>query len=280
MAGMPLDVTSSLRAERASLLALLRDLSDDEWTRPTECPAWTVKGLALHILGDDLSLLTRQRDASVDSLTLFAEDHPGYTFRELLDGFNEHWVSGARFLSIPLLIELLRLVGDWSADFYESVGLDTIAREPVQFFANLEPSPYWQVIAREYAERVIHQSQIRRALGRPDVDGDVLATMARLHAHWLAAWMRDLDPGSDATVAFIAGSVGEWTMIRGRAGWRVADAVGKADATITMSEDHLVALLTRGYDAAGVQSAVTFTGDTTLARAAFDPVVALLARPT
>ena len=92
----PLDVTASLRPERAELLALLRDLSADEWARPTECPAWTVKGIALHILGDDLSLLTRQRDASTDSLTLFAEDHPRVgvaTFT--IDGLDSSLVSAA-----------------------------------------------------------------------------------------------------------------------------------------------------------------------------------------
>src|SRR3954454_9752308 len=150
---MLLDVMPYLRPERAALLDLLRDLNDDEWASPTECPAWSVKGVALHVLGDDLSLLTRQRDDSTNSLTLFAEDHPGLTFRQLLDGFNEHWVSGARFLSAPLLIELLDLVGEWSAGFYERIGLATISGEPVQFFATLDPSPYWQVIAREYAER-------------------------------------------------------------------------------------------------------------------------------
>ena len=171
-----------MRPERAALLDLLRALSDDEWARPTECPAWTVKGIALHVLGDDLSLLTRQRDASTDSLTLFAEDHPGFTFRQLLDGFNDQWVATARFVSVELLLTLLELVGEESASFYETVGLDTVAVEPVQFFATLDPSPYWQVIAREYVERFVHQSQIRRALGRPELAGELVTVAARVHA--------------------------------------------------------------------------------------------------
>ena len=55
----PPDVTRVLRPERAVLLELLRGLSSEEWERTTECPAWDVKGIALHVLGDDLSLLTR-----------------------------------------------------------------------------------------------------------------------------------------------------------------------------------------------------------------------------
>jgi hypothetical protein len=75
-----------LAPERGALLDLLCGLTPEDWRRPTECPAWDVKGLALHILGDDLSLLSRQRDASTDSLTLFAADHPGFDFRALWTG--------------------------------------------------------------------------------------------------------------------------------------------------------------------------------------------------
>lgn len=274
----PLDVTASLRPERAALVELLRGLTDDEWSCPTECPAWNVKGIALHILGDDLSLLTRQRDGATDSLTLFAEDHPGLTFRELLDGFNEQWVSGARFLSMPLLIELLEIVGEESAEFYESVGLDTMAREPVQFFATLEPSPYWQVIAREYAERCIHQSQIRRALGRPDVDGQMLTTAAEVHAHLLAAWARDFAPEEGTAVAFVAGRAGRWTLRRGSGAWSVADT-GTADATLTVADDAAARFVSRGLDAPDLEGVVSYSGDAHLARGLLDPIAPLLVRP-
>ena len=103
-----LDVTPFLRPERDALLELLAGLSPDDWDRPTECPQWTVKGIALHILGDDLSLLSRQRDESTDSLTIFATAHAGLTFRELLDGFNNEWVRAAEFLSHDLVLEQLR----------------------------------------------------------------------------------------------------------------------------------------------------------------------------
>ncbi len=276
---MPLDLTPFLRPERAALLELLRDLTDEEWATPTECPAWSVKGLALHILGDDLSLLTRQRDHSTDSLTLFAEDHPGLTFRELLDGFNEHWVSGARFLSAPLLIELLDLVGQWSADFYEGVGLDTISGEPVQFFATLDLSPYWQVIAREYSERFIHQAQIRRALGRPEVDGELLAVAAEVHAHLLAAWAREFAPPAGATVAFAAGAAGRWVLTREADGWAVDAGGTDADGTISVADGAVNRLVGRGLDAPDLDRAVTCSGDLDLARGLFAPIAPLLVRP-
>lgn len=163
-------VVDSLQPERAELLTLLGTLDAEEWERPTECPAYTVKGVASHILGDDLSLLSRQRDAAMPGLILVAEKMPGADFRQLLDGFNDQWVEAARFMSPPLLIELLRLSGEWTADYYRAAD-PASPGEPVPLFvpAPGEPSPFWQAIAREYLERWTHQSQIRRALGRPSL---------------------------------------------------------------------------------------------------------------
>ena len=49
-------VIDTMAAERAELLALLGSLSEAEWAQSTECPEYPVKGIAAHILGDDLSL--------------------------------------------------------------------------------------------------------------------------------------------------------------------------------------------------------------------------------
>jgi uncharacterized protein (TIGR03083 family) len=276
----PVDVTSMLRPERAALLALLRGLSEADWEQPTECPAWNVKGVALHILGDDLSLLTRQRDASTDSLTLFATDHPGSSFRALLDGFNEQWVVASRFLSTELVIEMLDLVGDWSESFYREVGLETTAREPVGFFAEAKPSPYWQVIAREYAERFIHQSQIRRAVGAPELDGELVTSVARVVVHALSAWLRDYEPAAASTIAIDFGSAGTWTFRREPDRWSVLDGVEAApDARIEIAPERTVAVLSRGVRSGELAALITIAGDEALARGALDLVAPLLGRP-
>jgi uncharacterized protein (TIGR03083 family) len=154
------------RPERSTLTSLLEGLGPDEWERSTECPAYSVKGVATHILGDDLSLLSRQRDQAENGLSLLVPELPGSDFRTLLDTFNDRWVVAARFLSPHLLVELLGLAGEWTATYYESV--DPLADgESVGLFGarQNESSPFWQAIAREYLERWIHHSQIRRALG-------------------------------------------------------------------------------------------------------------------
>jgi len=158
-------VLDVLRPERSALVSLLESFGPADWSRATECPAYSVKGVATHVLGDDLSLLSRQRDAAENGLMHVAADLPGADFRTLLDTFNDRWVAAARFLSTDLVIELLRLTGAWTADYYERVD-PAAPGEPVGFFgASGHSSPFWHAIAREYIERWVHHSQIRRAIG-------------------------------------------------------------------------------------------------------------------
>lgn len=271
-----IDATPALAPERATLLELLGSLTAADWDRPTECPEWNVKGIALHILGDDLSLLSRQRDASLDGITLYATRHAGMSFRALLDGFNEQWVTAATFLSTRQLIDLLALVGDWSEEFYTTVGLHTIAREPVGFFAATEPSPYWQLIAREYAERVIHQSQIRRAIGAAELAGEIVTWMARVAVDAIAHWLVDYRPGDGATITMEFGAAGSWTWRRDPDGWAAIDSVATPDACVRVAPERVVALLTRGVDPAEANSLLTVTGDEDLARGAMAVVAPLL----
>jgi hypothetical protein len=63
-------VLDVLQPERSALVQLLIGLGPEDWARPTECPAYCVKGVATHLLGDDLSLLSRQRDQAIDGTTL------------------------------------------------------------------------------------------------------------------------------------------------------------------------------------------------------------------
>lgn len=173
--------------ERAQLIELLSTLDSEQWALPTECPVYSVKGIATHILGDDLSLLSRQRDGAVQGLVLMAERMPGADFRSLLDGFNDQWVEAARFFSPQLLLQLLDLAGQWTERYYRDVDPNR-AGEPVPLFgvAFGDSSPFWHAIAREYLERFAHHSQIRRALGLGsladspflDVGHDIIATVA------------------------------------------------------------------------------------------------------
>src|SRR5205085_6632722 len=83
-----------------------------------------------------------------------------------LDRHNQQWVEASLDFSVPLLLELLRLSGKWTYEWYSTVDPERTG-EPIHWVGP-DPAPYWLLCAREYLERWIHHLQIRRALGRPD----------------------------------------------------------------------------------------------------------------
>lgn len=274
------DLRSLLPPERESFVDLLGGLDEPEWAAPTECPAWTVKGVALHILGDDLSLLARQRDAMAPGVLLYAEDHPGVTFRGLLDGFNEQWVHAAQFLSPALIIELLRVTGVWTAAFYDAVDPEAPG-EPVGLFAAAEESPYWQVSAREYVERWAHHHQVRRATGRRDLGPEFLAPALDTVAFALAAHLPGLDARPGTTVALVVPDVGSWVLGRSADGlaWTVCHAdPEQADATVRVDAGLATPLFSRALDRTAATGALTVGGDATLAEGVRAAVAAMTAR--
>jgi uncharacterized protein (TIGR03083 family) len=275
----PIDVNDVLVTERRAFLGLLHGLEAAEWDAPTECPAWTVKGVALHVLGDDLSLLSRQRDAAMPGTLLFAEAHPGATFRQLLDGFNEQWVTAAEFLSPSLVIELLRLTGEWTSTFYKEVDPESL-NEPVGFFAAKGPSPYWQIAAREYVERWAHHHQIRRALGRHDLGDEFLLPGAATVMRGLAAHMPDLGAAEGSSVVFTIADLNSWTLTRTQGGWSLADAgVTDATAELTLTLAEATPVLTRAYRGSEARAAFATSGDQVLAGRALDVVAVMAGRP-
>jgi hypothetical protein len=153
-------VLAVLHPERDALVAMLESFETEDWSRSTECPAYTVKGIAIHVLGDDLSLLSRQRDGAENGLVQLAAEMPGADFRTLLDAFNDRWVAAGRFLSIDLVIELLRLSGDWTAGYYEEVD-PAAPGEPVRLLRR--DRFHFAVLAR-------YREGVHGALGAPLTD--------------------------------------------------------------------------------------------------------------
>jgi hypothetical protein len=49
--------------ERAALLDLLESLDPPAWERETVCAGWVVRDIAARLVGDDLGLISRVRDA-------------------------------------------------------------------------------------------------------------------------------------------------------------------------------------------------------------------------
>ena len=273
----PLDVVEALRAERAQFVALLRSLSAEDWSLPTECPAYDVAGVAAHLLGDDFSLLSRQRDgATPQGLLRFLEGAPN--FRAALDAFNDHWIETVRFFGPRLLVDLLEVTGPWTADWYAAVDPHSPG-EPVGFFAATGPSPYWQIAAREYAERWIHH-QILRALGRPAIgDPPLLTTALAVVVRGFTAHLRDLGAHDGDTVVLAVDGLGAWTLRRRDEAWVLLDgAAAQATAVVRIDAGVAGTALFRGMGADEVEAAHSVEGDADLGWRFVRGIAAMAAR--
>lgn len=274
-----IDVVPWLREERAAFIALLESLDAEDWARPTECPAWTVHGIALHVLGDDLSLLSRQRDDAPSGLIAYASRSDATAFVALLDGFNEEWVTTASFLSPALTTDLLRMTGDSTADWYAAVQPGRLG-EPVPWLGP-EPAPYWLIAAREYVERWIHHHQVARATGRRGPDEELTRRAAASIVHALPRLVAALPAHApdDATITLtVLGT--SWTVVGPAGGWTLSDGRpdGEPTVEVVLDEPDAAALaLSRGLDAEALREAATVRGNGRLAAAVADTLVRALA---
>ena len=252
------DVRAVLTRERSELLEWLDDLTPDEWGAPTAAPGWTVKDLALHLLDDDLGLLSRSRDGDRSGL-LDTAAHGMLV--AALAAKNEAWVRGAHQLSARVVCDLLQWVGKEIDDYYAEVDL---YGEGHVFWAGDGPVPLWLDMARDLTERWVHQMQMRLAVGRVGEYAaahlrDVLRTFvwAFPHQYRVAApigirVVLDLAAGGIWTMTCDGAS--RWVLDSGapavpaagvyatdEAGWRwLTGAAVPADGLRTIGPDHLV----------------------------------------
>ncbi len=233
--------------ERRQLIELLESLSESEWALPTVCEGWSVKDVALHLLGDDIGVLSRKRDGHSSATEKLD------TWEELvafLNDWNERWVEASRRISAPLLLELLRHTGDDLHQYFASLDLDEMGG-PVSW-AGPNPAPVWLDVAREYTERWLHQQQIRNAVRgpgakEPELFAPVLATFVRA----LPQTYRDVDApeGTHVKLTIAGASGGVWSVVRETNGWGLyVDVASEPTATVSIDQERAWRLFTKGID--------------------------------
>jgi len=143
------------------LLSLLRNLSEEEWTRATICSPWSVKDICLHLLGGDFSNLSWKRDG----FSIFSEIASYEHLVQLVNEHNAHWVANMQHLSPKLLIDTLKFTGEQATEYFQS--LDPLKSGVPVDWVSSAPAPVWLDLAREYTERWHHQQHIRDAINKP-----------------------------------------------------------------------------------------------------------------
>lgn len=255
----PVMVVGLLEEERAIFLDLLAGLSMPDWQRSTCCPDWSVQDIALHLLGDDLGIVSRQRDGFAP-----LRRRPNEALVPFLNRINDEWVTATRRLSPGVLVELLRLVGELTYAHFAVV--EPLALGGAVSWAGPEPAPRWLDIAREYTERWVHHQQIREAVGAP------LLYEARWIEPVMATFVHALPvtyatakaPAETAVTLIVEGEGGGgWSVVRStRGAWALfAGAPDSPAATVRMSPDTLWRLFTKQISPDDAAARVSIEGD-------------------
>lgn len=243
------DQSHLFRVERARLLEVLRGLDADEWRRATRCPGWSVHGIALHLLGDDLSLVSWQRDDH-HGTPAPATDEAG--FIAWLDDLQVGWVDAARRISPRLTVELLAGLDEPIAELV--AGQDPDTPDAYVSWASDGPVPRWLDHTRELSERWVHRQQILDALDRPaDLDAALLAPILDgfkwAYPFRLGALAR---PADDVVEIEVTGPelALTWTLRSDGAGWEFAGDASTATpvARLSASTDQAWRLLSNNLD--------------------------------
>lgn len=243
---------------RERLLGLLGGLSDEEWRRPTAAPQWSVKDVAVHLLGGDAGNLSRRRDA-------WGLPGPGPGWDDLvafINRLNASWVEAGRRLSPRLLIDLTGHVGRQADEYFRS--LDPFAPGGAVDWAGSEPAEQWLDVAREYTERWHHQQQIRDAAGREGLYDEnlfrpALDTFVRALPHTFRAVAAA--PGAQVELRLTGSAGGAWVLER-RERWELFEGTAaQPRARVSIASTDAWKIFTRGLRGAEAAERAEIAGD-------------------
>jgi uncharacterized protein (TIGR03083 family) len=229
----PMDTRVQFDAERRDLLALLDQLTADEWAAASAAGGWTVKDVAAHLLDGDLGRLSRDRDRELTGQLPLGGS--AQEFVSALAAKNQRWVDAAGQLSGRVVRDLLVFstgqLRAWTQD------VDLMAPRKVSW-ASAQPVPAWLDLARELTETWVHHQQIRAATGRPTSTSRlpiVLRTFVWALPHQYRApaargttVLVDLDTGGQWRL--VAGPGQRWTLEEGLVGQAAARVAFTAEA--------------------------------------------------
>lgn len=247
---------------RAELLRVLHGLDDAQWNLPTACADWSVRDVALHLLGDDVGLLSNLRDGDgqYGAMTDFTD------LVVYINARNATWVEATRRISRALLISLLAITGEAWAAYAQSVDPDAPGG-PIGWTGNAW-DPMGLHLARELTEYWMHHQHICEAVGVVSLkDETTLHAVLSAFVHCLPRTYGETAAPVDTLVKVVITEVGggEWHLIREADRWRLyAESDLRPSATVRLSSDTAWRLFTKGLDPAQFPARIAVEGDQAL----------------
>jgi len=271
----PVLVIDRLSPLHAELIALLRSLTPDDWSRPTACALWSVRDIAAHLLDDDLRRLSFHRDGQPPPV---GGPMSGADLVAFVNRMNAEWVAVARRMSPRVIVDLLEVTGPWVVELFRATDPFAPAHWAVTW-AGEEQSPHWFDVGRDYTERWLHQQQIRDAVGaRPLTGRDWLHPVLDLFMRALPVAYRDTPAaeGTSVGVAIEGEAGGRWSVQHEAGRWRLYAGVGPAPAaTVTMTDDTAWRLFSKGLRGETARSRIRVHGNQALGAVALGALAVL-----
>ena len=267
----PVDTRYFFRPVSTSLVALLRDLTEAMWQRPTVAGSWLVRDIVAHLLDSTLRRLSFHRDGMTPPPPTRTIATDG-DFVAFINELNAQWVTASRRLSPRVLTDLYEQASTGAADWWESQSLTAPALFGVSW-AGEEVSLNWMDIGREFTELWHHQQQIRMAVGRDSLgDPRYLRAVLALGVRALPHAYRHVVAEAGTNVVFeVSGdSGGCWTLTRAADSWTLMNGAADVAATrVRFDDDAAWQLLFNAFTEEKAAERASVTGRTELARPLF-----------
>jgi len=257
-----ISVQDPLRQVNTALLALLADLEDDEWSKPTCHSHRSVKDLVAHLLHGSLRRISARRggyqipppriDSEKDLAAFIQQD-------------NQNFMLGTRHMGTNILremierydAELLRVFGDLDLT-QEGLGV---------VWAGEWTSKVWFDVAREYTEKWHHQQQIRDATGRPPLyEPGLLKPVLETFARGLPYAFRNIDaPDGSSFVVRVTGHANlQWTLRADQGRWTLwHDAEPDVSDVVSLPAEIAWKVWTKSLSSDQARDHLKSEGDTT-----------------
>jgi uncharacterized protein (TIGR03083 family) len=163
--------------EAARASSLLHELEDADWSRPTDCERWDVRGVALHLLG--------AAEAQASPREMLHQFRVGLPLNRAID--SRHWVDGINELQLRERAHLTNeeLVAKFDAVSPRAVAARRRLPPPIRWMPiPMGPPIGWKpltyLLCMGFTRDVwMHRIDIARATGRqlvvtPDHDGRII----------------------------------------------------------------------------------------------------------
>jgi uncharacterized protein (TIGR03083 family) len=256
----PGELPALIGIERDRLLQVLGSLRSADWQKPTPCPEWNVLALCCHLVGVDLSSLSRNRDQHHG--TDLPDGQSEAEFIQWIDNLQMEWVEAARRLSPRVVIDLLAWSAPQLVDMFEDQ--DPTACLAHVSWAGPDPLPVWLNQLRELSEYWIHRQQLLQALDLPaDLRSDLVGPILE-GLRWAYAFRLGKVPAAfgDTVVFTITGPyAATWHLVATESGWDFPTMPGtKVVASLSLTTDQAWRLLSNNLSAAE-QAQLLASGD-------------------